>query len=458
MAEERLRRQHATRTWKERLALFGPAILITSIALVVAYQFVQPAPPRHIVLATGSEHGAYFYYGKMYRDRLHREGIDVTLRETRGSIENLELLKERNADVAFVQGGTGANIDAPHLRSLASLYFEPVWVFVRKHAGMTRLRDLRGRRIALDQEGSGTRAIALQLLADNGLQEKDFVPLPLGGAEAAKALGSGKADAAFFVIAAQAPEIRDLLATSQLSLLSIDRAAAYTLQHPFLSRLTLPEGGTDLAANLPPRDKTLLAPAANLVVRDDFHPALSELLLRIAKEIHGERGIFEEAGQFPSRKYLEYPISDEAKHYFDSGPSLLQRYLPFWAANLIDRLKIMLLPLITLVYPLLKLIPPTYDWRMRSRINRWYNELQAIECSVDAPLPPEELKRRLAELDQIEASVQRLSMPSSYGNPLYTLRSHIDLLRNELRDALNRRAPQRAAEHREYAAAQKSAS
>jgi hypothetical protein len=245
---------------------------------------------------------------------------------------------------------------------------------------------------------------------------------------------------------------------SQLSLLSIDRAAAYTLQHPFLSRLTLPEGGTDLAANLPPRDKTLLAPAANLVVRDDFHPALSELLLRIAKEIHGERGLFEEAGQFPSRKYLEYPISDEAKHYFDSGPSLLQRYLPFWAANLIDRLKIMLLPLITLVYPLLKLIPPTYDWRMRSRINRWYNELQAIECSVDAPLPPGELRRRLAELDQIEASVQRPSMPSSYGNPLYTLRSHIDLLRNELRDALNRRAPQRAAEHREHAAAQKSAS
>jgi TRAP transporter TAXI family solute receptor len=203
MTEGRLRRERATRTWKERLALFGPAILVTSIALVVAYQFVQPAPPRHIVLATGPEHGAYFYYGKVYRDRLRREGIDVALRETRGSIENLELLKERNADVAFVQGGTGANIDAPHLRSLASLYFEPVWVFVRKHAGITRLRDLRGRRIALDQEGSGTRAIALQLLADNGLHEKDFVPLSLGDAEAAKALGSGKADAAFFVIAAR---------------------------------------------------------------------------------------------------------------------------------------------------------------------------------------------------------------------------------------------------------------
>jgi TRAP transporter TAXI family solute receptor len=458
MTEGPLRRQGATRTWKERLALFGPAILITSVALVIAYQFVQPAPPRHIVLATGPGEGAYDYYGKIYRDRLQREGIEVTLRETRGSIENLELLKEGQADIAFVQGGTGANIDAPQLRSLASLYFEPVWVFVQKHAGIKRLGDLRGRRIAVDGEGSGTRTIALQLLADNGIKEKDFAPLPLGAGEAVQALRSAKADAAFFVIAARAPEIRDLLAAPQLSLLSIDRAPAYMLQHPFLSRLELPEGGSDLAANLPPRDTTLLAPAANLVVRNDFHPALSELLLRIAKEIHGERGIFEEAGQFPSRKYLEYPLSDQAKRYFDSGPSLLQRYLPFWAANLIDRLKIMLLPLITLVYPLLKFIPPTYDWRMRSRINRWYNELQAIEGGVDAQLPPEDLKRRLAELDQIEANVQRLSMPSSYGNPLYTLRSHIDLLRNELREALNRRAPQRPVEHGDYAAAQKSAS
>ena len=458
MAEGSRGRQRASRTWKERLALFGPAVLITSVALVIAYQFVQPAPPRHIVLATGPEQGAYDYYGKIYRDRLRREGIDVTLRLTHGSIENLELLKEGNADVAFVQGGTGANIDAPHLRSLASLYFEPVWVFVRKHRGMTRLGDLRGRRVALDQEESGTRAIALQLLADNGIKRKDFTPLPLGGGEAVEALRSGKADAAFFVIAARAPQIRDLLHAPQLSLLSIDRAAAYTLQHPFLSRLTLPEGGSDLAADLPPRDTTLLAPTAHLVVRDDFHPALSELLLRIAKEIHGERGLFEEAGQFPSRKYLEYPISDQAKRYFDSGPSLLQRYLPFWAANLIDRLKIMLLPLITLVYPLLKVIPPTYDWRMRSRINRWYNELQAIESSVDAQLPAEELRRRLVELDRIEAKVQRLSMPSSYGNPLYTLRSHIDLLRNELREAPNRRTPQRQTEHRDYAPAQKSAS
>jgi uncharacterized protein len=424
-----------SRTWRERLGVFGPAILITLTALALAYQFVQPAPPRHISFATGPEQGAYYYYGRLYRDRLAREGIGVSLEVTRGSIENIRLLRDGSVDVAFVQGGTGARIEAPHLRSLASLYFEPVWVFVQKDAAINRMGDLRGKRVATDQEGSGTRAIALQLLADNGIHEGEYSSLPLGAGDAEQALRDGSANAAFFVVAARAPLIHELMAASELRLLSIDRAAAYALQHPYLSRLTLPEGGLDLAADLPPQETTLIAPTANLVVRDSFHPALSELLLRIAKETHGEAGLLEEAGQFPSRKYLEYPISDQARRYFDSGPSLLQRYLPFWAANLVDRLKIMLLPLITLVYPLFKLIPPAYDWRMRWRINRWYKDLRTIEMELEAGGSAADLKRRLAELDRLESSVGRQSVPLAYANPLYTLRSHIALLRDELRQA-----------------------
>lgn len=416
--------------------VFGPAVLATVVALLVAYHFVQPAPPRQIVLATGSTQGAYFHYGQLYRDRLRREGISVTLRVTRGSIENIELLKEGTADVAFVQGGTGVAADAPQLRSLASLYFEPIWVFVRRGASITSLADLRGRRVAVDREGSGTRPLALELLADNGIHEGDFAALPLGGDDAVKAVRSGKAAAAFFVVAAQAPELHDALAARELRLLSIDRAPAYALRHRYLSRLTLPAGGVDLAADLPPEDTTLLAPAANLVVRDDFHPALSELLLGTARKIHGKPDLFEEAGAFPSPKYLVYPISDAAQRYFESGPSLLQRYLPFWAANLIDRLKIMLLPLVTLAYPLLKIIPPTYDWRMSSRINRWYKHLQAIEASIEVRRAPEDLRQSLAELGEIERKVRRLSMPVSYGNPLYALRLHIVLLRDEIREAL----------------------
>jgi uncharacterized protein len=437
---------HAGRTWRERIAVVGPAIIIMIAGLVVAYQFVKPAPPRHIILATGPKQGAYEYYGGLYRDRLQREGISVSTESTRGSIENIELLRDHRADVAFVQGGAGKDIEAPHLRSLASLYFEPVWIFVRKEASIGRLFELRGRHVAIDSEGSGTRAVVLQLLADNRIGSGDFVASSLGGSSAAQALLEGKVDAASFVIAARASVIQDLLAAPNVALLGVNRAAAYRLRHHFLSVVTLPEGAADLAADLPPSDVTLLATGANLVVRDDFHPALAELMLRVAKEVHSEAGLFEETGEFPSRKYLEYPISGEAKRFFEAGPSLLQRYLPFWAANLIDRLKIMLLPLITLVYPLFKLIPPTYDWRMKSRINRWYKDLQAIEQGIERQPTAEELTRCLAELDRIESIVQRLSMPVSYANPLYTLRLHIALLRGELREAAEQRAGPRRTE------------
>jgi hypothetical protein len=171
----------------------------------------------------------------------------------------------------------------------------------------------------------------------------------------------------------------------------------------------------------------------------------------VAKELHGEPGLFEEAGEFPSRKYLEFPNSDAARRYFESGPSFLQRYLPFWAANLIDRLMILLLPLITLIYPIFRIIPPTYNWRMRSRIDRWYKELHAIESSVEQRPSREELARRLSELDRIERRVQRLAMPLAYSNLLYTLRVHIAMLRAELREAAAQSAEHSAEAERDAA-------
>lgn len=426
------------RIWIERIGMFGPAILLTAAAFVIAYHFVQPAPPRHITMATGAKDGVYYYYGRMYRSLMAQEGIDVTLEETAGSIANIDLLDHAKADVAFVQSGTRNDDGNTALRSLASLYFEPIWVFARKTLPVARLADLRGRRVAVGGEGSGTRVLALQLLADTGLDEAAFQSSPLGGADAAKALREGKLDAAFFIDPANAPFVHDLFTARDVRLLPVDRAAAYRLQHRFLSFLTLPEGAIDLAADVPAADTALLAPAANLVVREDFHPALAELLLIKARKIHGYPGLFEEAGDFPSRKYLEYPIADAAQRFFDSGPSLLQRYLPFWAANVIDRLKIMLLPLVALAYPLFKIIPPTYDWRMRSRIDRWYKELQSIERDMEAGASRDELLHRLTQLEALERNVRRLTMPVAYGNALYSLRLHIAMLRDELHSAVER--------------------
>ena len=440
MARETERKRGQLRIWLERIGVFGPGALLTIAAFAVAYHFIQPAPPRHIVMATGSKDGAYYYYGRMYRDLMAREGIEVALKETAGSIENIGLLERGEADVAFVQGGTRSDEGTTALRSLASLYYEPVWLFVRKDLPAQRLADLRGRRVAVDREGSGTRVIALQLLSDMGLDGATVEISPLGGAEAATGLREGRLDAAFFITAANTPTVRGLFAAPEVRLLAIDHPAAYRLQHRFLSLLTLPEGAIDLAADVPAADTVLLAPAANLVVREDFHPALAELLLLEARKIHGYAGIFEEAGAFPSRNHLEYPIEVTAQRFFETGPSFLQRYLPFWAANLVDRLKIMLLPLIALAYPLLRVVPPTYNWRMRSRIDRWYKELQSIERNLEAGASRDDLRRGLAELEAIEQKVRRLTMPVSYGNPLYSLRQHISMLRDQLRDAIERGA------------------
>ena len=428
------------RIWMERIGIVAPALLLTIAAFAVAYRFVQPAPPRHIVMATGAPDGVYYYYGRIYHDLMAREGIEVTLVQTAGSIANIDLLNQGKADVAFIQGGTRNDQGDTPLRSLASLYFEPIWLFVRKDAPVAKLADLRGQRIAVGIEGSGTRALALQLLADIGLDDATAQIFAVGGGDAATALKEGRLDGAFLIGPANARIVRDLLVTPNVRLLPIDHSTAYRLQHRFLSLLTLPEGAIDLAADVPAGDTVLLAPAANLVVRDDFHPALAELLLIEARKIHGYAGIFEEAGEFPSRKYLDYPMAEAAERFFDSGPSFLQRYLPFWAANLVDRLKIMLLPLIALAYPFIKVIPPTYNWRMRSRIDRWYRELQAIERDLQAGTTPEELRQRLLQVEAIEQKVRHLTMPVAYGNPLYSLRQHISMLRDELRSAVDRSA------------------
>jgi TRAP transporter TAXI family solute receptor len=438
MAGSTSARHGRLRIWLERIGIFGPAILLTAAAFAIAYHFVQPAPPREIVMATGAKDGVYYYYGRMYRDLMAQQGIGVKLVETAGSLANIDLLKRGEADVAFAQGGTRSDDGKTELRSLASLYFEPIWIFVRRDQPITRLAELRGRRIAIDREGSGTRLMALQLLADIGIGEADVRLSPLGGAAASLALRHGELDAAFFIIGANAPVVRGLFAARDVRLLAIDRPAAYRLQHRFLSLLTLPEGAIDLAADLPSADTMLLAPAANLVVRQDFHPALAELLLIEARKIHGYAGVFEEAGEFPSRQHLDYPIADAAQRFFDSGPSFLQRYLPFWAANLVDRLKIMLLPLVALVYPLFRLIPPIYAWRMSSRVDHWYKELQSIEHGLKTGATRDELLRGLIDVDALEHKVRRLTMPDSYGNPLYTLREHIAMLREELRSAIER--------------------
>ncbi len=420
---------------KGHLAIFGLAILITIVGFLAAYQFVEPAPPRKMVIATGDKSGAYYAFAKRYKEILARDGINLEIRSTAGSGENLKLLADRESgvDIALVQGGMGDPDSQPGFQSLASLYFEPLWVFFRRDLKIKRLSDLQGRKIAVGTEGSGTIAIATKLLQANKITPGTTTFQTIGGEKARESLIAGEVDAAFFVLSAQAAIIQDLLLHEKIRVLGFERGEAYQRANRFLSILKLPEGVMDFASNNPGEDIFLLAPAATLIVRDGFHPALVDLFLDAATEVHGGPGLFQDLNEFPSQKYLDFPLHKDAQRYFKSGPPFLKRYLPFWAAVFIERAKVMLLPLITLLIPMIRFLPPGLRWRIRSRIYRWYRDLGGVDARGGKSQSAEEIRAHLAELDKIENEVLCVSVPQSYAGELYNLRMHISFVRESLR-------------------------
>ncbi len=414
------------------IAIYGPLLLVMLAGFVVAYQFVEPAPPRTLTLATGGVDGAYHLYGQRYRDLLAQDGITVELRNTAGSIENLALLRDGEVDVALVQGGLATPADAESLEALASLYHEPLWVFHTLGESLVDLRGLQGRHLAVGAEGSGTRAIALALLARNGIDAVGAVLRDAGGAAAAEALRGGVVDAAFFVAAPNAPLIAELLRDPDLQVLGFTRAAAYAREFDYLSRVTLVAGQVDLARGIPDTDVPLLAPTANLVAQADLHPALVMLLLQATSRVHAAGDGFSDPGTFPSVRHLDLPVNDAARRYHASGPPFLQRYLPFWAATLVDRLAVLLVPLLTLLLPLFKILPPTYRWRVRSRIYRWYRDLRRVEQRTFDGADDATRAWADGELDRIEREVSQIDVPLSYADQLFNLRLHIRFVRREL--------------------------
>lgn len=433
------------RQWRTRdhVLVFGPTLLVAIAAFVVAVNFVKPEPPRRLVLATGRPDGAYHQYGLRYQVELAREGITVELRITSGAVENVRLLADpaSGVDVAFVQGGVRGAVPTADLLALGSLYFEPLWIFSRTSARTDDMLGLRGKRLAVGPEGSGTRALVDLLLTANGIRPDSLTLLPLTGLDAVRALRRGEVDVAVLVASPESSALREAASAPEVSLMGFPRAEAYSRLYPFLSRLVLPEGALSLERDVPPRDVVLLAAAASLVVRPDFHPALSDLLLVIATRLHSRAGVFERPRQFPSPDFTDFPVSDGAQRFYLNGPPFLARYLPFWAASLVDRMKIMLLPLVALLFPLFKIVPPAYRWRIRRRIFRWYREVQAADRALCEPQSAEALDRILARLDAAEHEVRQIEIPLGYSDAHYHLRLHVDMVRAKVMAAKDKLAP-----------------
>jgi TRAP transporter TAXI family solute receptor len=412
-----------------------PVVAIVAGTAWLAYQFVQPAPPRKLVMTSGAEGGAYERFASEFRDILARDGIEVELRPSAGSVDNLNRLKDGSSGVTvgFVQGGIAKAEDGADLMSLASLYYEPLWVFYRGGAEFDRLRSLRGKKIAIGSIGSGTRPLALQVLKLAGLDETNTKLLTMGAVAAADALVKGSIDSAFVIGSPESPVVSKLMHARHVRLMNFSHAEAYTRYLPFLSHVVLPKGGIDLVEDMPARDVHLIAPTANLVVRDDIHPALVSLLMQAATEVHGDAGMLQKAGEFPSSKYLDIAQSLDARRYIKDGPPFLQRHLPFWLAVLLDRLVVMLIPILAVLIPMFKLAPAAYAWRIKSRIYRWYGKLKVLEVDMESVEKAADIKALQERLDVIEQSVSHIPTPLAYSDYLYNLRSHIDLVRARLR-------------------------
>jgi TRAP transporter TAXI family solute receptor len=410
-------------------------ILIVA-GFVVAYQFVDPAPPDRIVLATGPEGGAYQRYGEQYASYLAERGIEVTLRQTAGSMENLQLLAtDSGVDIAFVQGGLADSAQTDGVMAIGSLYLEPLWLFLRRGFEINDVSDLAGARLSVGAEGSGTRVVATNLLAAQGVTAESATFTDVELDELGSMFVDGDLDAAFVIADPGADVVRNLLRVAPVRIHSPARAAAYVRLFSYLTQVSLPEGVLDLQANLPEEDIHTVALTAMLVARDELHPSLVDLLLVVAADIHGSHSVLADRGDFPSARYLDLPLSPDANRHLKNGPPFLMRYLPFWTATLVDRLWVMLLPLFGLAIPLVKLVPPAYQWRIRKKLLRLYFELEQLDPRHNPVKNEADQATRIVSLNKLDNQTVAVSVPETYKDDLYKLRRDIDLVRRQLNQA-----------------------
>jgi hypothetical protein len=413
-------------------------ILVFSAGVLSAlFWFIYTAPPSTIVMTTGPEDSVNQVNAERYAKILARNGVKLELLTSEGSLENLRRLTDPafRVDVGFVQGGLSAGMKIDRLVSLGSVYYQPLLIFYRSTAPLGLLSQLTGKRLSIGPEGSGTRSLALVLLKANGIVPGGPTQMrDLDAEDAEKALLDGKIDAAFMMGDASSREVmRTLLRSPGIRLFDFIQADGYTRRISYLNKLELPEGSLDLGKDIPRHDLRLIGPTVELIARAGLHPALSDLLLEAAKEVHGRAGLFKRQGEFPVPLEHEFRISADALRYYKSGKSFIYRYLPFGAASLLNRFLVVFVPTVIVLFPVLRFIPALYRWRIRRRIYRWYRELLALERDMMAQPSPDLREALLGRIDQIETEVNKMKVPASFADQFYVLRVHIVFVHEQLK-------------------------
>ena len=421
----------------------GPFALLAIGLLVLAYLWLDPTPPKRVTLATGPAQSAYDEFGKHYQKALAANGIEVRLLPSEGSSANLQLLRDGKADLGFVQGGTSGRAPgeaAAGIESLGSLFVEPIWLFYREQAAkkvdpsatLSALTQLAGLRLNVGTPGSGVPLLMAKLFEANGIAPQAIQLSALDQTPATVAFLAGDLDALVFASAPESLMVQMLLQTPGVKLMDFGQSEAYSRRFPFLTPVLLPRGVVDLARDVPPENVRLVATTTALLAREGTHPALLQLFVQAARDFHGQPGWFNRAGAFPTIEHSEYPISREAERTIRSGAPFLQRYLPFWLANLVERMWLVLGIILAILLPLSRVVPPLYEFRIRSRVFRWYGQLRELENRMQAQ--DEDPAQLAQELDQLDQRVGKVSVPLSYADELYALRNNIGVVRRRLHE------------------------
>ncbi|ADP71581.1 TRAP-type uncharacterized transport system periplasmic protein [Rhodomicrobium vannielii ATCC 17100] len=428
-------------TW-EYLAVFIPALALAVAAVWFTLRYVKPAPPDSFVLAAASKGSPYYDLALRFKEEIEKKGVKLEVRESQGSLDNLRLLKDETSDVqaGIVQGGLTNHIDAPTLYSMGRLITEPVWFFYRGDASLSSITELKGKRIMIGPEGSGTAALAKRLLDANGITAENSTLIAMQLPDYVDTFAQGGADAGFLVLGPEARTVQRLLHQDGTKLMSMAQADALIQRYPSLTQVKMRQGVVDFAQNIPPSDTSLVSTKAMLLVRDDLHPALLAILAQAVLKVQsqptlkptGESKLFA-LGPESLADDPEFPMIDDATRVYKSGPTFFQRTLPFWLATLIDRAAILILPMIGVVIPLARIVPLLYNWRMRQRILNWYRELKRIEKNLTHKKASAEfIAQKERDLDKVEEAVWRISVPTHLSADLYTLRDNVEFVRRRI--------------------------
>lgn len=405
---------------------------ITIILCAAIFWFIHAAPPRSITITGGPEGSSFERNAEKYKTILARNGVTLTILTSQGSQENIQRLQDRKADIGFIQGGSEKSTN--DLMSLGNIAYQPLMIFYRSSEPISLLSAFEGKQLAIGAEGSGTRSLAVMLLKTNGVTDKAKF-LDLDAANAAKALSAGTIDAVFLMGDSASSQImRSLLHSPEIKLYDFKQAEAYTRRFVYLNKLRLPEGSIDLGKNLPSADSWLIGPTVELIAQPTLNPAISDLLLEAAREVHGGAGLLQNQDEFPNVTAHDYPISQDASRYYVSGKKFLYRQFPFWIASILNRVMVAFVPMMLILIPGLKLIPTVYKWKTRLKLYKFYRLLLVLEIELAKAITPAKREDVHQRLNEIEKAVKIMRVPASFADQFYGLRGHIEFVRSKLTD------------------------